>query len=151
MSMSSQQPDITKENIMNWCNDDNIQCVDESTSNPQFTWSLAIGNPAIIVYKQPHLPDRIFIQSQITISPEHQTLIRETWNVPKRNGFAVKLQSLGVQLDINMNFGFDRDGIMTSISSFKVHFHSTISKADFLKLFLRVQDTRYSQGSIEST
>jgi len=138
-SMSSHQSDITKENIINWCKEDNIPCNDESSLNPQFTWSLTIGDPAIIVYKQPHLPDRIYIQSQIKIAPEHQTLIKDTWNVPKRNTFVVKLQSMAANLDVNMNFKFDKDGIMTSISSFKVHFHSTISKADFLQLFLRVQ------------
>ena len=138
MSTENQQ-DIVKQNIIQWCKDDNIPCEDVSSKNHQFAWGLAIGKPETIIYKQPHLPDRIYIQSQITITPEHQELINTTWTLQKKNDMLLNLRMLAVQYDINMNFQEDSNGKLIAISSFKIHFHSSIKKANILKMFIRVQ------------
>ena len=133
----SENQDVVKQNIINWCNEDRIEFVDESSRNPNFSWLVAVGKPQILFYKQPNLQDRIYAQSQIVVSPEHQTMI-EGWNATKRNSMILKLQTLATQFDINMNFQLEGNKI-TTIGSFKVHFHSTIKKSDFLSLLLRVQ------------
>jgi len=134
----SENQDVVKQNIMNWCSEDKIECIDESSRNPSFNWLLSIGDPKILFYKQPHLQDRINAQSQIIVSPEHQTMI-EGWNATKRNDMVFKLQTIATQYDISMNFQKEGDKI-TMINSFKTHFHSTIKKSDFLELFIRVQN-----------
>ena len=54
--------DSVKTNIIGWCNADNLKCVDESSNNPKFSWAILVGGE-VMIYKQPHLPDRIYIQS----------------------------------------------------------------------------------------
>jgi len=138
----SENQDVAKQNIMTWCTDDGITCVDESSRNPTFSWLLALSNPQILFYKQPNLQDRIYAQSQINVSPQHQTMI-EGWDATKRNNMILNLQTLATQFDININFQQDGNKI-TSISSFKIHFHSTIKKSDFLDLLVRVQNIHNS-------
>jgi len=46
---------------------------------------------------------------------------------------------LAVQYDVNMNFQEDANNRLIGISTFKIHFHSSIKKVDVLNLFLRVQ------------
>ena len=134
----SENQDVVKQNIMNWCNEDGIERVDESSRNPNLSWLVALGKPQILFYKQPNLQDRIYAQSQINVSPEHQTMI-EGWDAIKRNNMILKLQTLATQFGININFQQEGNKI-TSISSFKIHFHSTIKKSDFLDLLVRVQN-----------
>ncbi len=134
----SNQPDPAMTNIINWCQEDNIQCVDTSANRPNVLWSLRIGTLAITVYKLPQILDRIYVQSGINLNPEHQTLVNQTWQQPQRNDMMMKLKMLATQYDVNLNFGMNGNNLI-SFSTFKIHFHTSISKADFLSLFIRVQ------------
>ncbi len=51
----------------------------------------------------------------------------------------LNLQTLATQFDINMNFQLEGNKLI-SIGSFKIHFHSTIKKSDFLDMLVRVQN-----------
>ena len=66
--------DPTKNNIMGWCKADKIDCADESSRNAHFSWALLI-NKQVMIYKQPHLSDRIYIQSQIRLSTQHEAML----------------------------------------------------------------------------
>jgi len=134
----STQPDSIRQNIIDWCQDDNIQCVDTSAENTQFAWSLRLGNTAITIYKQPHLPDRIFIQSQIVLSEIHRTLVNQTWDTNQRNNMMFNLKKLVVGYNINMDFQLRGDELL-GFNTHKIHFNSTISKAGLLEKFIRVQ------------
>jgi len=136
----SEQPDIVKTNIIDYCKEDNIKCTDISAENPNFLWILNIGGTSIVVYKLKKLPDRIYVESQIKFSPEHTTLFNETWNPQQKNDLLLKLQTLAVQLNVNLTFLKDRKdkNIVTTIKTDKIHFHSTVSKAHFLELFNRM-------------
>ena len=75
-------PYTVKKNIIDWYREDNRACVDASSQNTQFNFALLIAN-TVIIYKQPHLPNRIYIQSPIDISPEHQNLIETKPEIKK--------------------------------------------------------------------
>ena len=101
MDMSTEQDSI-KQNIIDWCREDKIQCVDKSSEDSQFTWLLSIGK--IILYKQPHLQDRLYFQFQIKLAEIHRKLVNQTWNINQRNSMMYHLKKLGVQYDINLDF-----------------------------------------------
>ncbi len=52
----------------------------------------------------------------------------------------LKLRTLSVQLDFNIAFTTKEKDKITEIKSNKIHFHSSIKKADFLQLFLRMSN-----------
>ncbi len=131
------QPDPVMTNIIDWCREDNIPCEDNSARLPNVSWSLRIGTLAVSAYKLQQIPDRIYIQSGITLNPNHQTLVNQTWEQPQRNDMMMKLKMLSAQYGVNMSFGMNGNNLI-SFATFKIHFHTTISKADFLTLFLRV-------------
>jgi len=131
------QPDPAMTNIINWCKEDNIPCEDHSAKLPNVLWSLKIGSQSVSVYKLPQTPDRIYVQSGIKLSSVHQTLVNQTWKQSQRNEMMLKLKMLATQYDVNMNFVMDGNNII-SFATFKIHFHTSISKADFLSSFLRI-------------
>jgi len=131
------QPDPAMTNIINWCKEDNIPCEDSSAKLPNVLWSLKIGTLSVSAYKLQQTPDRIYVQSGIVLNPNHQTLVNQTWKQPKRNDMMMKLKMLSAQYDVNLNFRMN-DENLTGFATFKIHFHTTISKTDFLTLFLRV-------------
>ena len=143
----SNSPDPVKQNIIDWCNTDNIQCNDLSNDNPIFSWIVGMGKNLILIYKVPQFPDRIYIESRIKISENHQKLINETWNKAKKNNMLLTLKAVAVQLDFNISFTFEENDKkpkvkdkITEIKSNKVHFHSSIKKADFLSVFNRISN-----------
>lgn len=134
----SAQPDPTRQNIIDWCQEDNIPSVSDDAVNPQFVWAIGVGATRISVYKIIQIPDRIYFQSQINFSEIHRTLVNQTWNVNQRNNMMHNLKKLVAQYDILMNFQLTNDEL-TGFHTYKIHHHPTISKADFLEKFLRVQ------------
>ena len=134
----SNQPDPVMTNIINWCQEDNIQCVDNSTNRSNVLWSLRIGTQSITVYKLSHILDRVYVQSGIGLNPEHQTLVNQTWQQPQRNDMMMKMKMLATQYDVNIDFVMNGNNII-SFSTFKIHFHTTMSKADFLSMYIRIQ------------
>jgi len=131
------QPDPVMTNIINWCQEDNIPCEDNRANRPNVLWSLHIGTLAVSVYKLQQIPDRIYVQSGITLSTNHRTLVNQNWEQARRNDLMMKLKMLATQYDVYMNFGMDGDNVL-SFSTIKIHFHTSISKAEFLSMFLRV-------------
>ncbi len=133
MNMSNVDP--TRQNIIDWCQQDRIQCVEQPT-NPQMVWGLSLGS--ISIYKQPRFPDRIYFQSTINLSNIHRTLVNQTWNNAQRNVMMFNLKKLVTQLDALLNFVNPNDELI-GFHTFKIQGHTTISKADFIEKFLRMQ------------
>lgn len=135
----SAQSDPTRQNILDWCQEDNIQSMEDNPSgNAQFAWAINLGASGITVYKQSQFLDRIYFQSQINFSEIHRTLVNQTWNVNQRNSMMFNLKKLAAQYDVLMNFQLNNDEL-TGFHTYKIHYHSTISKSDFLEKFLRIQ------------
>jgi len=148
MNMSEEQEDIVKQNIMNYCTADNIRFEDQSSKNTNLDWCLMI-NGKVAVYKQQQYPERIYFQSGINIASEHQALI--TTNNQIRNNILLRIPSLLAQLDVSCKITQANNSI-TQISLSKLHFHSSIKKADFLELYLRlyqVQEVLLNQLSVQ--
>jgi len=137
MNMSN-QPDPVMTNIIDWCQEDNIPCENQSAQRPNVLWVLKIGNLAITIFKLQQLPDRIYVQSGISLNGNHRTLVNQTWKVAQKNDMMMKLKMLATQYDVNMNFVMNGNNL-NSFSTYKIHFHTSISKADFLSLFMRIQ------------
>jgi len=135
MSMSD-QPDPVKQNILDWCKEDHMKCEDVSDKNPQFAFCIQIGTQ-IVIYKKPKLLDRIFVQSQITVNPKHTKLIKSKPDLEKK--LMIGLPTLATQFDVSISFDATKDNELTGIRIYKTHFHSSISKADFLALITRHQ------------
>ena len=127
--------DPSKNNIKGWCKSDKLKCVDERLNNPNFAWTLLISDQ-VMIYKQRNYPDRIYIQSQINIALEHQALIES--NLEIKNNLLLNLPATAASLDIHLNFQ-NIEGKITGLSIVQIHFAATISKADMLRNFMRVQ------------
>lgn len=133
----SNQPDPTMTNIINWCQEDNIQNTVGGIVE-RVGWSINIGNRGISVYKLTRFLDRIYFQSTINFSEIHRTLVNQTWNENQRGVMMFNLKKLVAQLDILMNFQLNNDEL-TGFHTYKIHHHSTISKAGFIETYLRIQ------------
>lgn len=127
--------DPARQSIVDWCQQDGISCVDQP-ANPQMAWGLTLGS--ITVYKQPQFPDRVYLQSTINLSNIHRTLVNQTWDNVQRNVMMFNLKKLVTQLGALLNFVNPNDEL-TGFHTFKIHGHPTISKADFIDDFLRMQ------------
>jgi len=133
------QPDPVKQDIIDWCTEDNIHCV-VASDVPSVTWLLSLGQVgnSITVFKSTTYDDRIYFQSQIGFSDAHRTLVNQTWNAQQRNTMMFNLKKLAVQYDVNLNFQPNGDEIV-GIKTFKIHFHSTISKSELLEKHIRME------------
>ena len=120
---------------MGWCKADKIDCADESSRNTHFSWALLI-NKQVMIYKQPHLPDRIYIQSQIRLSTQHEAMLDSKPEL--KSNLMYNLTITATSLDMGLNFQIT-DKKLKGINLSKIHFGSTISKADLLRLYMRVQ------------
>ena len=130
----SNQTDPVKQNIMDWCNADGITFEDESSKYPNMDWSLMIRK-RVAVDKQKRFSDRIYFHAGFNFAPEHKTLIQS--NNQLRNEIILQIPLLLSQMDVTSKIeGTGND--ITGISLSKVHFHSSIKKADFLSLYTRV-------------
>ena len=133
--MNMSNVDTTRQNIIDWCQQDGILCVEQPT-NSQMVWGLSLGS--ISLYKQPRFPDRIYFQSSINLSNIHRTLVNQTWDNAQRNVMMFNLKKLVTQLDALLNFVNPNDELI-GFHTFKIQSHTTISKADFIEKFLRMQ------------
>lgn len=135
----TEKPDPVIQNIIDWCQEDNITCVLAPDAH-SFTWVLTLGRVGqnIIIYKQPHLLDRIYLQSQINFSEIHRTLVNQTWTAQQRNSMTHNLKKLAVEYDCNMTFQQNGDEII-GINTNKIHFHTTITKSELLEKYIRME------------
>ena len=134
----SNQPDPTRQNIIDWCNADNIPCVD-ATQNPNMDWCLMLNKRKIAVFRITRFPDRIYFQSGIDIAPQHQTLIAENNQI--RNDILLQIPSLIIQLDHDPRIT-QANNTISSVNISTTHFHTTISKADFLSIVSRLMNVQ---------
>jgi|APSaa5957512535_1039671.scaffolds.fasta_scaffold33622_4 hypothetical protein len=132
----SSQHDPIKQNIMDWCQQDGIRCV-EAPANPQMVWGLIIHSQ-VTIYKITQHPDRIYFQSSINLAQVHRTLVNQTWDNNQRNMMMFNMKKLVGQLNVLLNFIHNNEELVT-FHTYKIHCHETISKADFLEKYLRIQ------------
>ena len=135
----SNQSDPVKQNIIDWCAEDNMPCADPPNV-PNSSWLLLLGQVGnqITVYKSTMYNDRIYFQSQIGFSEVHRKLVNQTWNAQQRNNMMFNLKKLAVQYDVNLNFQMNGDEIV-GIKTFKIYFHSAISKSELLEKHMRLE------------
>ena len=128
--------DTTKDNIIKYCKEDNIPCVDSSSRNPPLVWSLDVNG--LTVYAITEFPQRIFIQLQIMFEELEKTI--NEWDEAKKNNFTIELRTFALLHNINLDLIKDSKGRITGILLYKVYYHSSISKSNFVPLQLRVRN-----------
>jgi len=138
----SQQINTMKQNIIDWCNEENTQYVDTSNANPQFTWSLQVGVDHIIFYQAVNYPNRIYIQVQIDISNENQGCLENDPN--KKKDLLLKLDTLATMFDISIKFIENAERILMRVRPFKAHYNSTMTKVEFLKYIERMSNIKFT-------
>jgi len=132
----SNQPDTTKQNIIDWCKEDGILIEDNSSKFPNYEWLLLVDKNKI-VFKTKRHPNRIFIQSSITITNNHQKIIADD----QKMKFNMILQIPTMILQMGATCSIEQnDTTITKVSVSKIHFHSSMKKADFLANLFKVQD-----------
>jgi len=135
----SDQPDPVKQNIIDWCNEDGISFVDKSDDFPACDWIIIIDNTKMI-YKQTRFPNRIYFQALIAISNEHQQAVQ---NPQTRTKIIVEIPTNVLQMGATCNI-VENNGVINNLSITKVHFHSTIKKADFLENYIRLHNIHHT-------
>jgi len=137
MSMSD-QPDPVKQNIVDWFQEDSITCKDISDKNPSFTWILEVGTQAtVLIFKLPNYPNRIYFRTMTNLISEHVKLLAE--DAKKKGSIQFKIHTLAVQLEVNPTFKNDDKEQFNAIWISKIHYNSSIKKADLLEKFVRIQ------------
>jgi hypothetical protein len=132
----SEKFNTVSQNIIDWCQQDGISCVHEP-ENLNMSWALQVGG-TLVIYTTLQHSERIYFQSQINFAEIHRALVNQTWNNNQRNVMMFNLKKLVAQLDVLMNFQLINDEL-TGFHTYKIHDHATISKADFLEKYRRVQ------------
>ncbi len=133
----SNQPDTIIQNIIDWCKEDKI-VNSGGKEQPLIGWSINVGRQGISVYKLIKFPDRIYFQSTINFSEIHRTVVNQKWDEKKRGVMMFNLKKLVAQLNVLLDFQLNNDEL-TGFNTHKIHHHSTISKADFIEKYLRIQ------------
>jgi len=132
------EPDTVKQNIMDWFKEDSISITDISEKNPKFTWILQVSkSPAVLVFKIPQFPNRIYFRTTTTLRPDHVKLFSE--DETKKQNFIFKIHTLAIQLDVNPTFPNNDKKQLSEIWINKIHYNTTIKKADLIEKFTRIQ------------
>lgn len=122
----------TKESIIEYCKEDGIDCIDTSSKNPHHEWSLNLNK--VIIYCQKKYPHRIYVQVNISFGE-----LVPIFNTKENKGkLMTLLKMFALSNDFNLGFAYDDKKNVNRIIAFKVHYNSTIKKADFLPLYSRV-------------
>jgi len=136
--MSTPDVDIVKTNIMDYLNEDSITFEDISDKNTNFTWILQVGKQTpVLIFKLPAFPNRIYLRTTIGLAPEHVKLLAE--DDTKKGKTILKIHTLAIQLDVNPDFKNDKKKQLHQIWFNKIHYNSSIKKADLLEKFIRIQ------------
>ena len=125
--------------IVEWCKQDGIPYIAiESEKLPEkFFWQINISTPAIAIYQQKHLPDRIYFQQDINITDEHEKLVNKTWNPIKKQSMMSVIQTNVNSFDVFVDFITAKK--LEKIRLYDIHFSKGLDKAIFLKKTLRLQ------------
>jgi len=102
-------------------------------------WLLMLNNGRIVIFKLTRFPDRIIFQSGINIATEHQQMI--AGKPQMRNEILLQTPSLIVQLDHQPTIT-QVNNTISVITITKTHFHTTISKADFLTKSIKLRNVQ---------
>ena len=126
--------DIIKENIKKYCDEDKISYQDLTSFNVSTNWGFQSGK--IIFYALSDFPERIYFQTQLMIRTFEKE-VNDVWGNAKRNNFIMSLREFALTHNISFDLVMEKDRIV-GVKFFKIHYHSTIKKADFLTLFYRI-------------
>ena len=128
------ESDPVKQNIIDWCKEDGISC--KILENPDFHFSIAVSN--VQVYCQKKYPDRLYFQ-QVLNFDEKQKELYVGLNEQKKSNLIQNLSVNSINFDYHQSLLNEDEGkVLTGVMLYK--FGSTdLTKNEFLKLFLRVQ------------
>lgn len=101
--MSSKQPEVNKNKILDWLKKDNVDHAEIDTSSlPALLWGIQIGG--ILIYCMDKFPDRVIIQADIAFSKEQQELVNKQWDSPKRTKLQLNFSSSLTNFNVRHQF-----------------------------------------------
>jgi len=113
-------PDEIKAQIISWLKEANVQFDDIQLNETQvndFEFMLTTKGPLKIhIYILKKLPDRVTIQSELGLAPEHREMVR-TMDATKRNALLLNLSN-NITL-YNVRFRFILDGVQ--LNGIRIH------------------------------
>ncbi len=129
--------DATKQNIIDWCNQDKIvvKVQELKPDDPVLNFSIASGK--IAIYNQKRFPDRTYLQCDIGFAPEQITMM-QSWDNTKRTNFVSSLTKNAIEFDYQSEFLLDGNNIKgVRIHKFLV---GDFTKSDFIHTLVRLQN-----------
>jgi len=137
---SSKKLEVNKNKIISWLQEDKIPCQETDISKvPDLAWNLLIDKNQVSVYSRADIPDRIFIQKDIRLSPELQELTNKSWGKPKLNGLLISIDSTLTNLNVRHQILFNDKKEFTGV---RMHFIliDSLNKDTLLNSHLRLSE-----------
>ena len=138
-------PNQNRDRIIGWLNEDGIQNQLVQLNEQQvgqFGFLIQTNHPpvpSIAIYSSIRHPDRIFIQSEIGLTPPHVELVNTTWEEGRRNEFFLELQHRAILYNVRHRLLFTEN----QFSGFRINLHiveHALTKDRFLNNYLRIEE-----------
>lgn len=105
-----------KNKIIDWLKQDGIPCKEiDVTSNPEIDWNLSVGLDRLSVYSMPKTLDRVIIQADIRLAPEHQELVNNQWSKIQLNTLLFNITSSLVMYNVRHQILFNSKQEFTGV------------------------------------
>lgn len=142
MSKIQRKPEQMKEQIISYLEEAKVKntLIDiEEKGLTQLLFSIQAGEqPAIAIYVMKNFPDRIIIQGDIFLSPEHQKLTQKM-NDGQFNQFVVNLQDKLTSYNVRHRF-FIKEKTLEQIRLHLFFHEANLDRDTLLQNFVRIQE-----------
>jgi len=106
--MSSRQPEVNKNKILDWLIADGVPHTESDVSKlPTLLWSIQMEG--IAIYCMSKLPDRVIIQADIVFLEEQQNLLNKQWESTKLTQLLLSMSSSLTNFNVRKQFLFNKD------------------------------------------
>ena len=134
--MSSRQPEVNKNKILDWLKADGLLCTESDVSKlSTILWSIQIGG--VVIYCMSKLPDRVTIQADIVFSEEQQDLINKQWESTKLAKLLLSISSSLTNFNVRRRFLFNEDKGIRGIRTY-LFLIDGLNKESLMNTLLRI-------------
>ena len=137
--MSSRQPEVNKNKILDWIKGSFPNKEDDVTKFPNILWSIQIGGGGLIVYTMDTFPDRVIIQADISFSDEQQDLLNKKWDVQKLSKLQLQIISSLTNFNVRHSILSNKNKEITGFRIF-LFLIDNLNKETLLNSIFRIVD-----------
>ncbi len=138
-------PNQNRDRILGWLNEDRIQNQLVQLNERQvgqFAFLIQTNRPPVpnfAIYSTIKHPDRIFIQAEFRLTPQHLELVNTTWEEARRDGFLLELQHRAVLYNVIHRFLFTENKFSGVRINLNIN-EQELTKDRFLNDYIRIQE-----------